>query len=311
MSSSLDIIIVNWNSGPQLRACLSSLVGETTNSNVRRVVVIDNASIDDSLAGINDFGLPLTIIRNEGNHGFGAACNQGAKGSDADQLLFLNPDTRVFAGALGQAVACLESGESEGVGIVGVQLVDEQGRCHLSCARFPSFSSLLNEMLGLSKLSQKYFPGLFMRDWDHAESREVDHVMGAFFLTRRKLFESLQGFDESFFVYLEDLDFSLRAQLMGWRSFYLAETEVYHKSGGTSEQVKGRRLSYLLRSRFRYAAKHMGAVRTACVVGITFSVELFLRIAEALMRGSWVRAKETIQGYILLSRDILKDYMNR
>ena len=306
MSSSVDIITVNWNAGSQLRDCLGSISEETGNVALQRVVVIDNASDDDSLSGIDALELPLTIIRNKENRGFAAACNQGAKGSDADLLLFLNPDTRVYRGTLHQAIACLESGENQEMGIVGVQLVDEQGRPHRSCVRFPSFARLLNEMLGLSKLFPKRFPGLFMRDWDHAHSRQVDHVMGAFTLTHRELFESLGGFDEKFFMYLEDLDFSLRAHQAGWRSFYLADACVYHKSGGTSEQVKARRLSYLLRSRFRYADKHMGAMRTWIIVGTTFSAELFLRLGEAFMTGAWVRARETVEGYVLLSKDILK-----
>ncbi len=311
MSPSLDIIIVNWNAGAQLTDCLRSVAAEKGSVSLDRVVVVDNASTDDSIEGIETLGLPLTTIRNKGNRGFGAACNQGAEGSRADQLLFLNPDTRVYPRALGAAVACLRSGEDQGIGIVGVKLVDEEGRPHPSCVRFPSFPRLLNEMLGLAKLFPRHFPGLFMRDWDHGESREVDHVMGAFFLTPRNLFESLDGFDERFFVYLEDLDFSLRARQTGRRSFYLAEAEVYHKSGGTSNQVKGRRLSYLLRSRFRYARKHMGAVRTGCIVLLTFSVEFLLRIADALVKGSWRRAKETIQGYTLLSKAILKGGVKR
>ncbi len=309
MSPSLDIIIVNWNAGAQLTDCLRSVAGESGSVKLDRVVVVDNASRDDSLDGIETLGLPLTLIQNKENRGFGAACNQGAKDSRADQLLFLNPDTRVCPEALGQAVACLEGGE--GIGIVGVQLVDAEGRPHRSCARFPSFARLLGEMLGLSKLLPQFFHGVFMRDWDHGQSREVDHVMGAFFLTRRNLFESLRGFDERFFVYLEDLDFSLRAEQTGWGAFYLASAQVYHRSGGTSEQVKGWRLSYLLRSRFRYAGKHMGVGRTVFIVLTTFSVEFFLRIAEALVRVSWVRAVETVQGYLLLSRDILRGRMNR
>ena len=307
MSSSLDIIIVNWNAGSQLHDCLSSIVGETKSVNLGRVVVVDNASKDDSLVGIDDFGLPLTIVRNGENRGFGTAGNQGAYGSSADLLLFLNPDTRIYPGALAQAIACLEGGENQSAGIVGVQLVDEQGCPHRSCVRFPSFPRLLYEMLGLSRLFPKYCRGLFMRDWDHDQSRQVDHVMGAFTLTRRSLFESLQGFDEIFFMYLEDLDFSLRARQAGWNSFYLAQAQVYHKSGGTSEQVKARRLFYLLRSRFRYARKHLGPVQTWIIVSLTFSVELILRIAEAIAKGSGSRARATVEAYVLLSRDLLKE----
>jgi N-acetylglucosaminyl-diphospho-decaprenol L-rhamnosyltransferase len=307
VSPSLDIIIVNWNAGSQLRECLSSLKGEIEGVNVGRIVVVDNASQDDSLESIKDVPLPLTLILNSDNRGFGAACNQGAKDSQADQLLFLNPDTRLFPGALGKAVACLETGERRRIGIVGAQLVNEQGRPHFSCARFPSFFPLLNEMLGLAQLCPNVFRGLFMRDWDHTQSREVDHVMGAFALMRRSLFESLHGFDERFFMYLEDLDLSFRARQMGWRSFFLAEAQVYHTGGGTSRQVKARRLSDLLRSRIRYAHKHMGLSRTGLTIGIIFTAEFVLRIAKAVVRLDWGRIEETVEGYLLLCKDILKE----
>ena len=139
MSSSLDIIIVNWNAGPQLGDCLRSILEEKS-VDLKRVVVIDNASSDDSLDGIQDLRLPMTIIRNEENRGFSAACNQGASGSSADQLLFLNPDTRLYEGALAKAVDCLESRTEEGVGIVGVQLVDDQGGAIAAVPGFLPFS---------------------------------------------------------------------------------------------------------------------------------------------------------------------------
>ena len=311
MSSSFDIIIVNWNAGDQLRACLASVARDKRQLDLRRVVVIDNASGDDSLDGLDDLGLPLTIIRNQENRGFGAACNQGSEACDSDRLLFLNPDTRVHPGALAGAMACLDGGEDRRVGIVGVQLVDEHGQAQRSCARFPSLPRLLNEMLGLSTLLPKYCHGLFMREWDHHFNRQVDHVMGAFTLTRRSLFESLQGFDETFFMYFEDLDFSIRARQAGWNSFYLADAQVYHKGGGTSDQVRARRLFYLLRSRFRYARKHLGLARTWVIVAVTFSVELPLRVIQAFAMRSASRARETLEGYLMLSKDLLKEVAGR
>lgn len=100
------------------------------------------------------------------------------------------------------------------------------------------------------------FPSHFMQDFDHCSSREVDHVIGAFFLVRRSVFEQLKGFDERYFVYLEDLDFSLRARKAGWKTYYLADATAYHKGGGTSEQVKAHRLFYSLRSRMIYGFRH-------------------------------------------------------
>ena len=90
---SLDIVIVNWNAGDQLQRCLATIPANPDGYALSRVVVVDNASTDQSLAGLNMPGLPLKVIRNAENRGFGAACNQGAVDSHADYLLFLNPDT--------------------------------------------------------------------------------------------------------------------------------------------------------------------------------------------------------------------------
>ena len=106
-----------------------------------------------------------------------------------------------------------------------------------------------------------------MREWNHEESREVDQVMGAFFLVRQKLFEEWGGFDERFFVYLEDVDFSSRARRVGWRSFYMAGVKAYHKGGGTSEQIKSTRLFYSLRSRILYSYKHFSCASATALLG--------------------------------------------
>src|SRR5438094_1323064 len=97
MTDTLDIIIVNWNAGKPFRDCLLSIKNaKKSGFNLTRVVVVDNGSTDGSLDAIHTAGLPLTVIRNPENRGFAAACNQGAKESKADYLLFLNPDTRLF-----------------------------------------------------------------------------------------------------------------------------------------------------------------------------------------------------------------------
>lgn len=132
------------------------------------------------------------------------------------------------------------------------------------------------------------------------ESREVDHVMGAFFLVRRSLYEALEGFDDRFFVYFEDLDFSRRAEKAGWRSYYLAAAQVYHRGGGTSEQIKSARLFYTLRSRILYGYKHFNWwAATASMLGTLF-LEPFIRIGFAIVKGSKVRLQETFGAYAML-----------
>jgi len=144
-----------------------------------------------------------------------------------------------------------------------------------------------------------------MKDWNHSETREVDQVIGAFFLVKRKVFDALRGFDERFFVYYEEVDFSYRAKKAGWGSLYLAEARAFHSGGGTSEQVKARRLFYSLRSRLLYAVKHFSPDGGVMVLLATLLFEPISRCALALWRHSWPSLKETVQGYGMLWRWLL------
>ncbi len=302
---SLEIVIVNWNAGAQLAACIGSIPGAATAPvHLRRVCVVDNASTDGSADDLRDFDLPLEILRNRENRGFSAACNQGGLESRADYLLFLNPDTRLEADSLRRPLAFLEGAEGDGVGVCGIRLADTDGEVLRSCARFPSPVTFFHRMTGLDLLAPRRFPGLLMREWDHRTTLEVDHVSGAFYLIRRQLFEQLGGFDERFFVYLEDLDLSVRVHASGWRTVFLADAKAYHRGGGTSEQVKARRLFYSLRSQILYAWKHFNAPSAVVVTLGTLMLEPVARLIRSLIRLSARQAVETAEGYLLLWRAV-------
>lgn len=297
----LCIIIVNWNSGGQLYDCLKSIANvEQSGFRVVRVVVIDNASTDESTDGLHDINLPLQFIRNSANRGFAAACNQGAQGSVADYLLFLNPDTTLFYDSLTIPISFIEQPENQHVGILGIQLVDDSRAISRTCARFPTPARFFSKMLGLDRMFPRVFRSHFMSEWDHQDNREVDHVIGAFFLVRRSLFEMLNGFDERFFVYLEDVDFSLRARQLGWSSYYLAAAQAYHKGGGTSEQIKAKRLFYSLRSRILYGYKHFGHFSATGLMLGTLLLEPIARLILGISRFSGEEIAETIKGYMML-----------
>jgi len=117
-----------------------------------------------------------------------------------------------------------------------------------------------------------------MTDWDHSVNRDVDHVIGAFYLIRRHAFETVGGFDERFYVYLEDLDLSKRIYDNGWKIRYLAEANCYHKGGGTSESVKATRLFYFLRSKILYGFKHLKPVSAFILLTATLVVEPLTRL---------------------------------
>ena len=136
-----------------------------------------------------------------------------------------------------------------------------------------------------------------MEDWSHLESKEVDHVIGAYYFVRRELFEKLGGLDERFFVYLEDLDFSIRAKKAGFASYYLASTTAFHKGGGSSEQVKSARLFYSLRSRLLYAFKHFGFFSASLVLFATLLVEPITRVVFGFSQRSLAAVSETLSAY--------------
>ncbi|MEW6719239.1 MAG: glycosyltransferase family 2 protein [Thermodesulfobacteriota bacterium] len=299
---SVDVVVVNWNSGRQLRACIESVL-EFGDGLVGRIVVVDNGSTDDSLE-LGPAGGGVTVVRAGGNLGFAKACNAGAAGAAGDYLLFLNPDVRVLRGALAAVCRFMEGAGAAAVGICGVKLVGEDGKVQRGCARFPGWLHMLSIASGANALLPSLFPGHLMADFDHERSRAVDHVIGAFYFVRRGLFEELGGFDERFFVYLEDLDFSLRARKSGRAAYYLAEAEAFHKGGGTSEQVKAHRLFYSLRSRLLYAFKHFGRGQAWCVSAVTLLLEPFPRLLRAAARRSGAEALDTLRGYAMLWGDL-------
>ena len=255
--------------------------------------------------GLDTLPLPLTIVRNATNRGFGAACNQGAAAGRADYLLFLNPDVYVGAAPLSVPLRFLEDPANADVGVAGIQLRDASGHVARSCTRQPTPAMFWARIVGLDAIAPSLVPSWFMTDWDHASTREVDHVIGAFYVIRRRLFERLRGFDERFFVYLEDLDVSVRARASGSRVVFLADTYAEHTGGGTSDQVKASRIAYSLHSRIRYGFKHFGPATATLLAAGTLVIEPFPRLARALARGSASEARDTCVGFARLWRRLV------
>ena len=295
MSAHADIVIVNWNSRHYLAECLTS-IREFGGDVVKRVTVVDNGSTDQSLE-IDGHGLPLEIVRTGENLGFAKACNLGAARSQAEYILFLNPDARLTEGVLTRVLNFMESEDAAATGICGVRLLDEFGETHRHCARFPIWRTYLGKALGLDGRIPALFPGHFMVEFDHESNRAVDQVIGAFFFVRRALFDKLGGFDERFFVYFEEVDLSLRAKQAGWTTWYLADAAAFHKSGGSSEQVKATRLFYSVRSRMLYALKHFSIAEAAVVIAVSVLLEPISRVALAVLHRSMAEALNTIRGY--------------
>jgi len=189
-----SIVIVNWNAGESLAACIASVVAEAPGE----IVVVDNASSDDSLAAVRARHPTLRVLENGTNVGFAAAATQGATAARGDVLVFLNPDARLLPGALATLVDALVA--TPGAGIAGGGLVDERGRWEPAHARFDPVAHLVfDTTLGRLRARQRRAPVI------------VDWVYGTFMAVRAEVFRQLGGFDARYFVYGEDMDLCHRA----------------------------------------------------------------------------------------------------
>jgi GT2 family glycosyltransferase len=306
----VDVVIVTWNSEESLPHCLASLAAS---SRIRftfdRIVIVDNASSVAIRPGTYDRLPAIMLIANDSNRGFATACNQGAAGSQADYLLFINPDAIVAPEALDRAVAAFDDPARRDVAAIGLQLVDAGGEPQATCGRFLTFRAVFNQLTGLSLASPRRFRGFRMTDWDHRETRDVDYVSAACTLLRRPVFAELGGFDEGFTVYLEDADFALRARRAGWQSRFLADASVCHEGGWSTGRDRAVRLAHAWRSLLVYSRKHFNLPRAVTLGLVTLTLAPLARLGEAAMHASGREVVDALAGYArlygLLARDLL------
>ena len=252
MTVAIDVVIVSYNSRDRLRACVGPLL-EAPGANV---IVVDNASPDQSLEAVRD--LPLQAIQLPVNGGFAHGVNAGWRAGSAPYVLLLNPDARIDAASLETLVQALE--EDPSIGAVAPRILDDEGSLDYSLRRFPRLRSTYARALFLHRL----FPTASWADElirDHAvyERRgNPDWVSGACVLLRRDALVQLDGLDEGFFMYSEDIDLCRRLRAAGYELLYEPAALVEHEGGGSAPRAE--LLPVLAASRLRYAAKHRSAV---------------------------------------------------
>lgn len=306
MLKTFDIVIVNWNSGVQLKECVESVMKSSLNNSIlNKVIIVDNDSKDDSINLVKNLNFEkLGIIKNKENLGFGKACNIGAKDSTSDFILFLNPDAMVYEDTFSKLFDYIDQNDKKDVAVYGVQLLDDRNNVQRNCAEIPSIVNFINRSLGLNKINSELFPSYTMENWDHCNTREVDQVMGSFFMIKRAVFEKLNGFDERFFVYYEELELSKRIKDSRYKSVFISEVQAYHRGGGVSEQVKAKRLFYNTRSRLIYGFKYFGYVKGLFLMIFTLLIEPITRTLFLLLRSKYNEILENLKGFGMLYLDI-------
>ena len=230
----LSIIIVNYNSRSLIEQCLVSINNATVGINPE-IIVIDNNSTDGSKEWLPEKFPGMKFIFNEANLGFARACNQGFKICSGSYVLFLNPDTIVSGKSLSDCISFFESHPDAGA--VGVRMVNEKGEFLKESKRgLPTPATSFYKLFGLTAIfpGSKTFGKYYQGHLPEAENNPVDVLSGAFIMIRREVFEKVNGFDESFFMYGEDIDLSLRITKAGFKNYYLGSISVTHLKGGST-----------------------------------------------------------------------------
>lgn len=294
----LSILIVSWNVRDLLRRALASVEADTSGLQ-SEIILVDNASRDGTVAMARDEFPSVRIIGNPDNRGFTVANNQALAQARGRYLFLLNPDAEVVPGALGALLGYMQANTN--VGIAGPQLLNPDGTVQSSRRRFPTLATALVESTRLqqwfprNRLLQRYY----LLDTSDDAVQDVDWVVGAAMFVRRQVYEQIGGFDESFFMYSEELDWCYRAKRAGWGVVYFPPARVIHHEGKSSEQVAAARDIYFHSSKIRFFRKHHGALSASLLRAfllLMFAYELLEESAKWLLghkrplRASRIRA---------------------
>ncbi len=224
----LAVVIVHYNTSADLARCLDSLAAHPPACD-HAVVVVDNASTDPGLAEVRERHPEAHWLVNAENVGYARGANRGLAAVRAEHYLILNPDVTVLPGSLDRLLDFAD--EHPKTGIVGPQLLNEDGSIQDSCRRFYTFGTLLlrRTFLGRLRPDSRTVARHLMRDFDHRSPRPVDWVLGGCLLVRRAALETVGPMDERFFLYFEDVDWCYRMWQGGWEVFYAPEARFVHR----------------------------------------------------------------------------------
>ncbi|MCV6636303.1 glycosyltransferase family 2 protein [Candidatus Albibeggiatoa sp. nov. NOAA] len=260
----ISVIIVSFNTCNLLRRCLQTLL-KKTGSIQCEVIVVDNASEDESADMVEREFPHVTLIRSETNLGFAAANNLAFEQATGEFIVLLNSDAFLTEQALSQSLQFMHDNPKIGVG--GARLIGRDNSWQPSARMFPS---LLNHFLTLSGLAYKYpkskFFGRFDRTWANPNiAAEVDWVPGAYSIIRHDVLKQVHYFDEKFFLYYEEVDLCRRIQQAGYEVWYWPDVVVVHIGGESSKTLSlgmsdsGSQISlWQMRSALIFYRKHYG-----------------------------------------------------
>ncbi|MCK5895967.1 MAG: glycosyltransferase family 2 protein [Cocleimonas sp.] len=252
----LDIIIVSYNTAEYTKRAIESVYDETTDTNFN-LIVVDNNSPDHSVRVIREHFPDVTLIESKTNLGFAGGVNLGVQAASSPYILLLNPDTIILDGAI-DTLMHFSTQQPKAKIWGGITLNNDLSLNPNNARARLSFKTLLFSALGLSKIfrSSCFFNHDNYGCWDRKSIREVDVVTGCFFLTTRSLWQTLEGLDDTFFMYAEEADYCIRAISKGYQPIVTPKAQIIHH-GGVSEANFSGKMIKLLKGKAELINKHV------------------------------------------------------
>jgi len=246
----LSVVIVNFNVQYFLEQCILSIQAASKKIKIE-IIVVDNNSSDNSCILLQEKYPSVILIRNKENVGFSKANNQGVKIASGEYVLILNPDTVVAEDTFTQLLSFVK--KKQNLGVLGVKLIDGSGNFLPESKRgIPIPKVAFNKLFGISSThTGRYYATHLNED----ESGVVDILVGAFMFMKRTVYNEVNGFDEAYFMYGEDIDLSYKILNKGYQNYYYAKTQVIHYKGeSTTKDVK--HLKYFHKAMKIFYKKH-------------------------------------------------------
>ncbi|MHA1742860.1 glycosyltransferase family 2 protein [candidate division KSB1 bacterium] len=297
-SSLISIIIVNWNSSGLLRNCLNSII-ETNLDRNYEIIVVDNASTDDSVKMVKSEFPDVVLIENKENLGFAKANNIGIKASNGDIILLLNSDAELKTPNTLKKVNQFLAKHSE-IGILGLNLIFPNGVPQSPGGKFISTWQLFKQQILLLNSPLAYQVKSKLQPAKNTQFYEIDYVTGACFFVRKEVIRDVGLLNESFFMYGEDMEFCYRAKQKGWRSAILPSIEVVHSKGQSTKKNIEQILSHSINNNCLLIKRFYGNT-SAFLAYLIYILGTFIRFVLAFLRKN-----EKPMVYLKLMRNTIK-----
>lgn len=282
-------VVVNHDAGEALSACVASLRAQ----GVDELVVVDNESTDGSLEHLESEDPLVRVVRAGRNLGYGAGANRGLALLAGELVLVCNPDVVVHPGALAVLADALRADPV--AALAGPCILEPDGSRYPSARRFPSWPVALGHaLLGTLWPQNRFSREYRMVDLATDRPSAVDWVSGACFLARRRVLEEVGGFDERYFMYLEDTDLCWRLRQAGYRVDYVPAASVSHVQGLSTAKHPYRMLLAHHRSALRFAARTTTGWRRVGLPAV--ALLLILRLSALSLRQLLSGGRGTVRG---------------